>query len=156
MSGSPPSLAGLVGAPAAGLRERLGEPAAERPARPGRWLVWEGEGWHLRVRTGGGVAADGDPDMGAGGGATDEGEATEDRVTSWSLAWTEGRPTLRAAVEPLGLWPAAAPEVAAGELDAPLARRGLAGTGGGERSLTATVRGGAFVRVAVFDEAPEW
>lgn len=156
MSGSPPSLAGLVGAPAAGLRGRLGEPAADRPARPGRWLVWEGEGWRLRVRTGGGVAEDGDPGAGAGVGAADGGEATEDLVTSWSLAWTEGRPTLRAAVEPLGLWPAAAPDAAAGELNAPLARRGLEGPGGEERSLTATVRGGAFVRVAVFDETPEW
>lgn len=156
MSGPPPSLAGLVGDRAAGLRERLGEPDADRPARPGRWLVWEGEGWSLRVRTGGGAAA-GDPGEGTRDGAVDGSEARDDLVTSWSLAWTEGRPTLRAAVEPLGLWPAAAPDAAAGELDAPLARRGLEEPGGGEeRSLTVTVRGGAFVRVAVFDEAPEW
>lgn len=129
----PPSLAGLVGGTEEETRERLGRPAAEHPARPGSWLVWEGEGWRLRARTDGTT------------------------VTSWSLAWAEGRATLRAAVEPLGLWPAAAPDVAAAELDAPLARRGLGGPDGqADRSLTATVRRGAFVRVAVFDEPPEW
>lgn len=137
MSGAPPSLAGLVGAAEEAARERLGPPAAERPADPGRWMVWEGEGWRLRLRTG--------P------------TAEDSRVATWSLTWTAGRQTLRAAVEPLGLWPAAEPDVAAGELDAPLARRGLEGPSGRvDRSMTATVRDGSFVRVAVFDEPPEW
>lgn len=156
MSGAPPSLAGLVGSPAAAARDRLGDPAADRPARPGRWLVWEGEGWRLRVRVGGGASAGGGSGPGGRGVAEGDAGAAEDRVTSWSLEWAEGRPTLRAALEPLGLWPAAAPDAAAAELEAPLARRGLEGPGGEARSLTATVRSGAFVRVAVFDEAPEW
>lgn len=134
-----PRLAGLVGDPESRARERLGEPAADRPARPGRWLVWEGEGWRLRLRTGEG------------------GTAEARRVTSWSLGWERPLPTLRGAVEPLGLWPAAAPDAGAAALDAPLARRGLEGPDGQvDRSLTATVRRGGFARVAVFDEPPEW
>lgn len=134
MSPGPPSLDGLVGVPAAEARERLGDPAVERPAGSGRWMVWEGEGWRLRARAG-----------------------EDGTIVSWSLAWAEGRPTLRTATEPLGLWPGAAPDAAADGLDAPLARRGLEDPGGGDgRSLTATVRGGRFVRVAVFDEPPEW
>lgn len=138
MSTGPPSLADLVGARAAIARERLGDPDADRPGDPGRWLIWRGDGWRVRLRTGG-----------------DAGEGA--RVTSWSLTWDEGRPTLRAAVEPLGLWPAARPDVRADGLEAPLARRGLAGPEGREDwSLTATARAGRFVRVAVFDEPPEW
>lgn len=160
MSPRPPALAGLIGAPASEARERLGDPAAARPARPGRWLVWEGEGWRLRIRTDGGA----DPDPAPGAAAPDDGPAETTaprgdagRVTSWILTWEQGRTTLREAVEPLGLWPAAAPDVAAQELGAPLARRALEGPDGRvDRSLTATVRGGGFVRVAVFDEAPEW
>lgn len=133
MSADPPRLAGLVGEPAAAARARLGPPAAERPADPGRWMVWEGDGWELRVRTRpGGVA-------------------------SWTLTWSRGRTSLREAVEPLGLWPAAGPDAAADEMERPLARRGLEGPSGRvDRSLTATVRSGGFVRVAVFDEPPEW
>lgn len=156
MSGEPPTLTDLVGAPAGEALRRLGDPSADRPARPGRWRVWEGEGWRLRVRTGGGTSGGRDREIGPGTEAGKDAPEKDDRVTSWSLAWMEGRASLRAAVEPLGLWPAAAPDAAASELEAPLARRELVGPEGDVRSLTVTVRGDAFVRVAVFDEAPEW
>lgn len=158
MSAGPPALAGLVGAPGAEARERLGEPEADRPARPGRWIVWGGDGWRLRLRVGGGAEApDGNRGPGPAGSDGESGDGAEGRITSWSLTWERPRSTLREAVEPLGLWPAAAPDVRADELKAPLARRGLTGPAGRtDRSLTATVRAGGFARIAVFDEAPEW
>lgn len=133
----PPELRELVGAPESSLRGRFGEPAALREVGEGGWWRWSAPGWELRVRCAPGPGGEG-------------------RVASWSLLWSEGRPTLREAVEPLGLWPAASPDVTPEELDLPLARRGLSVGGGPERSLTVGSRGGRFVRVTCFDEEPDW
>jgi hypothetical protein len=67
-----------------------------------------------------------------------------------------GCSTLREAAEPLGLWPACAPDervpVGSGLLCRPLADAATGAT----HSLTATVRDGRIVQIAVFDEPPEW
>ena len=84
------------------------------------------------------------------------GEGSHREVASWTLRWHDGKGTLREAVEPLGLWPEAAPDATPSDLDLPLARRGIPLRGGGEGSLTVGVRGGRFARVACFDEAPDW
>jgi len=55
-----------------------------------------------------------------------------------------------------GTRPEASPDVTPGELDLPLVRRGLSSGDGPERSLTVGSRGGRFVRVACFDEVPDW
>ncbi len=132
-------LSGLVGLTEAALVDRLGDPEARQDVGGERWLVFDLPGLTLRVR----CAADG-PD----------GART---VRSWSAALDRAGATLRQAVEPLGLWPACAPDERADDLDAPLARRGLpAGEDGPERSLTAVLGADGFRRVAVFDEPPEW
>lgn len=146
---SPPRLADLVGLPEGRLTVRLGEPDASRGLAGESWWTWSGSGWRLRVR----CAAPADDRSGG----TDEAVPGGRSVASWSLVWSEGRPTLRAALEPLGLWPEAAPDVEAGALDRPLARRGIRPSEDGpELSLTAGVWDGRFVRVACFDEAPDW
>lgn len=79
------------------------------------------------------------------------------RVASWTVDFPHGHETLRGATEAIGLWPAAAPDVVASDLDIPLARRPLRTSDGEARqSLTATIRGERFTRVSVFDEAPDW
>lgn len=138
---SPPRLAGLIGLAEDRLSGRLGEPDGSRLLGSESWWTWSGPGWELRVRCG----------------PAKERAVAGRAVASWSLLWREGHPTLRAAVEPLGFWPEAGPDVAAAELDRPLARRGVRAPGEGpERSLTAGVRNGRFVRVACFDEPPDW
>lgn len=138
------NLAGLVGEPDAELEERLGEPDARREAGGDLWLIYRRSGSTLRVR-----CVDRE-DRGAEG----------VRVASWTLTWEEPRPTLRAAVAPLGLWPACAPDVDAAEVRAGggrRVRRALADPSGRRvLSLTAGVTGGGFERVAAFDEAPDW
>lgn len=141
---STPGLSDLVGLPERRLTGRLGEPDGSRELAEESWWTWSGEGWELRVRCG-------PPE---GGSAAGPGERS---VSSWSLVWADGHATLRGAVEPLGLWPQAAPDVAAGEMERPLARRGVrVEEDGPELSLTAGVRDGRFVRVACFDESPDW
>lgn len=167
------NLAGLLGAGAGELRERLGEPDAERRSGAERWLVYRRGGATLRVRCaepGSGGAApreragapktgsppDGPGEPGAGEGAG-RGAPGRREVASWTVTWERPRGTLRGAVEPLGLWPACAPDVDAASVEAPMVRRALpAGDGEGEHSLTAGVAEGGFVRVAAFDEPPEW
>lgn len=132
-------LSGLLGLPEAALGERLGEPAARREVGAECWLVFERPGLRLRVR------------CAAGGPGSDR------TVRSWSVTFDRARSTLREAAEPLGLWPACAPDRRAEELEAPLARRGLGGgEAGPERSLTAVTGAGGFRKLAAFDEAPEW
>lgn len=134
-------LAGLIGADVGELESRLGAPDARREVGDDSWLIFRREAATLRVR----CVAD-DP--------------SEHRVASWTVTWREPRPTLRAAVEPLGLWPACAPDVEAGDVESEggrLVRRALSDPSGpGAHSLTAGVAGGGFDRVAAFDEAPEW
>lgn len=132
-------LSDLVGAAEEALEGRLGPAGARREVGDECWLVFRRPGVDLRVRC---------APTGAGGGRT---------VRSWSATYAEPRATLREAAEPLGLWPACGPDRRAEDLDAPMARRGLGGDGGGpERSFTAVAGAGGFRRVAVFDEPPEW
>lgn len=141
--GEGPRLAGLLGRSEEEVVARLGPAASEVSAPGGGWRTWEGEGWRLRVRLGG-PEADEETDPAPGG------------VASWSLRWERGAPGLREAVEPLGLWPAAAPDERAAEAERPMVRRALASSGGPDRTLTAVVREGLFVRVTAFDEPPDW
>jgi hypothetical protein len=134
-------LAGLIGADGDELESRLGAPDARRTVGDDRWLIYRREAATLRVR----CVAGGRPGP---------------RVASWTVTWQEPRPTLREAVEPLGLWPACAPDVEAGDVETEggrMVRRVLSDPSGpGAHSLTAGVAGGGFDRVAAFDEAPEW
>lgn len=167
------NLSGLIGADAAELDARLGTPDARREIGTEVWLVYRRPEATLRVRcVGAGAAAAGTdrtapaaaaPEAAAAGGGAprDDREAgTTGRVASWTVTWDEPRPTLRAAVEPLGLWPSCAPDLdAAGPecRDRTLVRRALPDPSGpGDHSLTAGLVEGGFDRVAVFDEAPEW
>jgi len=132
-----PRLDGLLGERSGEALARLGPPAADRVTASERWLRYEGEGWSLRLRL--------------------TGSAEGERVASWTLGLAPGVRTLEAATRPAGLWPAAAPDVAAGEVEAPLVRRVLPDPAGGpDRSLTASVRGGRFVALTAFDEPPDW
>jgi len=127
-----PALAGLLGAGREEVRHRIGRPAAERRIGDHLWQRFEGDGWSLRVRTD------------AGG-----------RVASWTLALAEGAATLRQVAEPTGLWPACAPD-GIPERE-PVLRRHLPDPSGGpDRTLTATVRGGRLVALTAFDEPPDW
>lgn len=142
--GAAPSLAGLLGSPPEAVSERLGPPDVERRAGGDRWLVYRRSDLTLRIRFRG-------TKPGQGGGVV-EGE----RVASWTVSLARGRPTLREAAGPFGLWPACAPDARAGEAE-PLLRRPLpAPHGDAVHSLTATVRGGLIVGLAGFDEPPDW
>ena len=129
----------LVGLTEAELSDRLGSPQARTESAGEIWLIHDTSPGRLRLRL-----SRADPE-------------SEARVASWTLNLPEGRDTLRHATEALGLWPAAAPDVAAADVGLPLARRPLP-TPGGERlhSLTASIRQGRFTRISVFDEAPDW
>lgn len=145
-------LANAVGRPPGQLREEIGPPDRERRVGDDLWLVFERAGGTLRVRCRGpadpGAGGDGEnrPDDGPGGAV----------VTSWTLSLSAGATSLREATEPLGLWPACAPDAEAGDVTAPLVRRALEGPDGARRTLTATVRGGRITGITVFDEAPDW
>lgn len=124
-----------IGAPAHALVSALGEPVARRLSGDDLWLVFEGPGCRLRVRCD----------------AAPEGAD----VASWTLSFDAGPPTLREAAEPLGLWPQAAPDIAAGESeDAPILR--AVGVAGRVHSLTASIKNGRIHRITLFDEPPEW
>ncbi|UCG75081.1 MAG: hypothetical protein JSV95_10070 [Gemmatimonadota bacterium] len=126
-----------IGRPVELLVASLGEPAARRRVGESLWLVFDAPDGILRVR--GRVGSRG---------------AT---VASWSLTFRNGPVTLRAATEPLGLWPACGPEAAEGGDDEPLLLRAVPGGGdGGLCSFTASIRGGRIRTVALFDEPPEW
>ena len=129
----------LVGLSESELSDRFGAPKSRAGTAGALWLVHETDQGQVRLRL-----SRTDPE-------------SEARVASWTLNLRRGRDTLRQATEALGLWPAAAPDVAASDLDLPLARRPLPAPGG-ERmhSLTASIRQGRFTRVSVFDEAPDW
>lgn len=140
----PRDLGGLLGTPVDEVVARLGSPDADEGITGERWLVYRLDAGTLRVRCG-------------RPGAAPAGEEADLRVSSWVLTLAERPATLRAAAEPWGLWPDCGPDVAAAEVEAPLARRALPGPGGeAERSFTAGIRDGAFARLAVFDEPPDW
>lgn len=152
-------LGGLLGGGREEVERRLGPPDAARDVGRETWLVYRRPGLALRIRLSGSADRDagrGRPEGRAPGGRDGSGDEGT-RVRSWIATLDRGRPRLRDAVEPLGLWPACAPDVRAGEVEGPMARRVL--RPGGEdvaHSLTVTVGAGGFVRVAAFDEPPEW
>lgn len=134
--GGIPPLRGLVGSsPERLLRERGA--SADRRVGESRWLVFRCGGATLRVRT--------------------EGRAPEERVASWTLTFGTDLPrSLAEAARRAGLWPELAPEETVGE-GGGVIRRALDSPGEGPtHSATATCRGGRIVRLAAFDEPPEW
>ncbi|MGD8496290.1 MAG: hypothetical protein PVF05_08865 [Gemmatimonadales bacterium] len=129
----------FIGMDEAQLEARLGPPDARRATGGDLWLVFETPAGRLRVRC-----------RPAGG--------APPRVASWTLGLAVPAATLREALEPLGLWPAAGPDAAAAAVAEPLVRRALpaAEAAAEAHSLTATIRGGRFTHVSVFDEPPDW
>ncbi len=79
-----------------------------------------------------------------------------ERVASWMVTLRVGCRSLREAVEPLGLWPACAPDERAPEGSGLLCRPLKEASTGATYSLTATVRDGHIVQITAFDEPPEW
>ena len=115
----------------------LGEPASRRTDDSDLWLAFEAPGRRLLLR------------------CEASGEGWE--VVAWTLSFDAGPPTLREAAEPHGLWPACRPDVAAAGAREPLIRRAVPGARTGDlHSLTASVRGDRFERLALFNERPEW
>lgn len=143
MPGGDRSWGDLIGASAAEVRERLGEPVARRSAAGELWLVFDTPPGRLRMR------------------CRDDGTSPP-RVASWTVTFDAPHDSLEGAARAVGLWPAAGPDVAAIDMDRPLVRRPLRVTtrgGGGVDgivSLTATIREGRFDRLSVFDEPPDW
>ncbi len=126
-----------IGLPADAVVSALGEPVARRLTGEDLWLVFEAPGRRLRVRCD----------------AAREGAD----VASWTLSFDPGPPSLREAAEPLGLWPQAAPDIAA-ELSggSPILRAVAGAAEGRVHSLTVSVEDGRIHKVTLFDEPPEW
>lgn len=115
----------------------LGEPVARSHKGFDLWLAFEAPGRSLLVRC---DASGADP-----------------RVASWTLSFDAGPATLREAAEPLGLWPACAPDVAAPRERRPMIRRVVPDRATGDLySLTASLGGGRVRKITLFDERPEW
>lgn len=153
------SLWGLLGGSVERVRERLGVPVTDRRSGEDRWLLFRSGDLSVRLRCRRDVwfGADAGPEPDPGGGA-DGGAAADPvwRVASWTVSFLDGAPSLRAAAERVGLWPACAPDEAA-PFRGPLLRRPLPGPAGDAvHSLTATVRDGRVVGITAFDEPPEW
>lgn len=128
----------LIGLDESGLVARLGPPTTRRRIGADLWLIHTAADVSLRVRCA--TVAGGSP-----------------RVSSWTATFRDGYPALAGAARALGLWPVAAPDEDAAAVSAPLIRRPLDGPDGDATgSLTATVRGGRFTQISVFDEAPDW
>lgn len=132
-------LTDLLGTVEGDLYPRFGAPESRRAAGEDLWLVYEVAPGRLRVR----CAAD---------------AAGTPRVASWTLTFREPRDTLSSAAGEVGLWPAAAPDAVAADVETPLVRRSVPGPGAHDVpcSLTATIRGRRFDRLSVFDEPPDW
>lgn len=140
MRAVPPRWRGLgqaVGAPQDTLLAELGEPEARQVTGGEEWLVFRASGCTLRLRC---VASNGELL----------------RVASWSVSYEEGPATLREAAEPLGLWPACAPDEVAARSELALIRRVVTAPDATPRSCTAAIRGGRIRRLALFDEEPDW
>ena len=131
-----PACAGLIGLPEAELVRRFGEPITRRRVGDDTWLMFRSTSLQLRVRCSGSDPA---------------------RVASWTATFSSGHARLRDAAHALGLWPAAAPDLDAESVDAPLIRRPLpCPETGATHSLTATVRYRRITQISVFDEPPDW
>ncbi|MFQ5689640.1 MAG: hypothetical protein ACE5HQ_05155 [Gemmatimonadota bacterium] len=139
------SLSDLVGRPLERALARLGAPAVDRRIGPDRWLRYARPGVEIRLRA-----------RSVGSHPRAEGEAQEERVAYWSAGFDKGFPTLRAAAEAVGVWPACAPDESAPPRSS-LLRRCFPDPGSGAvYSLTALARDGLIVQLAAFDEAPDW
>ncbi len=123
----------MIGEPASRLPAWLGRPRTERRTGDDRWLLFSAAGLEVRARC-----------------------DRSDRVATVTVSYPDGRATLRAAAEPLGLWPACEPDAVAAGLKVPLLRRVVRGRAGRSLSMTASVRAGRITRVTLFDEAPDW
>ncbi|MCG8466941.1 MAG: hypothetical protein MJB57_01835 [Gemmatimonadetes bacterium] len=137
MTGPIPDLSGTLQERLPVLETRLGRPVADRTSGADRWILYEGDGWSLRLRAR----------------ASREGE--DARVRSWTVTFDEGFETLSQACTALGLPAVVAEEVARGDhasLRAPLSSDAR----GAVCSLTALRRDGRVRSVTVFDEAPDW
>ena len=129
--------AGLIGFTEDQLRDHLGSASSRREPGGDTWLVFRSSDLTLRVR------------------CRDSGDGS--RCASWTASFAEGFYSLAEAADAVGLWPASGPDEVAAEVTTPLIRRSLPCP---ERSLvyslTATVRGGLFTQITVFDETPDW
>ena len=126
-----------IGRPVSEIESSLGEPAARRTVGRDQWLIFQAPGRRLRIR------------CDASGGLPS--------VSSWSVTLESGARTLRAAAEPLGLWPACAPDEPAAESGGGLIRREIGGPRDTDSlTLTATVRAGRIRKIDLFDEEPDW
>jgi hypothetical protein len=127
---------GLVGLSEPEVVQRLGTPSARREVGPDTWLVFGSDGIGLRIRLAG---------------------SAPPRVASWTASFDSGFRLLSEATRSVGLWPAAAPDEDASTVSAPLVRRPLPCRESSRvHSLTASVRGGFFTGLSVFDESPDW
>lgn len=127
---------GLTGLSEPEVVQRLGSPSTRRAVGSDTWLVYGSDGMRLRIRLAGPALP---------------------RVASWTASFASGFRWLSEAAGAVGLWPAAGPDEDASSVATPLVRRGLScGETGQVHSLTATVRGGLFTGLSVFDEAPDW
>lgn len=133
---------GLLGQDEGTLQERLGAPTTRRALGADLWLVFQEPGRVLRARLSNPAGSDAGP-----------------RLASWSATFADGFPTLREIAAATGLWPIVEPDVRASRVEGPLVRRALPDpecSPTTTHSLTASVRGGRFVRIAAFDEPPDW
>ncbi len=104
--------------------------------------MYESPGVTLRIRCEGASETVPDPDG--------------EHVAAWMASFRVGRNTLRQATEPLGLWPACAPDERAPAGSGLVCRALEDPAREAVHSLTATVRDGRIVQITVFDESPEW
>lgn len=136
------SLARLLGAEPSALRDRLGDPRSDLEMDGQRWMVFELDGvGSLRCRC---VPV----------------------VGTWSLSFAPPLPpSLRDAARSVDLWPQLGPDALPPEEGETLVRRELAVPSGagdagegvaGVASATALLRPDGVVRLAAFDEPPEW
>ena len=127
---------GFIGLSEREVVRRVGSPSTRREVDGDTWLVYGSGGMGLRIRLAGPVPP---------------------RVASWTASFESGFRLLSEAAGSVGLWPAAAPDEDASRVATPLVRRPLpCDESGRVHSLTATVRGGLFTGLTVFDEAPDW
>ncbi|MGH7541356.1 MAG: hypothetical protein ACRELC_10180 [Gemmatimonadota bacterium] len=133
-------LDGLIGRSPERLRARLGPETASHRIGCDRWLVYERPEGRLRIRV---------TDADAGFGTSPGG-----RIASWTATFHQPVDSAETALRCLGL---DARALAAAEPGVPLLRAALPDPDAGTvHSLAALLRQGAIVRVAAFDEPPEW
>ena len=124
-----------IGRPVESLMPALGEPVVRRRVGGDLWLVFVAPGRRLRVR------------CNVSGGTAE--------VAAWTVSYDEGLPTLREAAEPLGLWPAVAPDVAAERFEGRAILRAVTGPDA-VHSLIAGIEHGRIRKITLFNEPPEW